>query len=850
MRRFELRTAGLALVPVLIVASAHAGTCPSLTLQISNETAPAGGWAQIKVFATPPRQITVGALTMDFDPAVFGDISNVAVFSATDDAAGYARVKGKHVDAHFSSPSGGIGQLPNLPVFVVSIPVLAGVPAGATSLLTLDPTGSPGNYYLQSGPAWQDKAGNACSTTVSPATLRVGGSMSVQNLTPGGGLLPKGTVLQIRGAGFDLSTAVAIDGVSIASTQLVSSQEIDATLGGATEMTGERVRLTNAAGGQVDYFLALPSAPTSSAALTDPTLHVLLPLTTYQLAQFGYPTNYKIHIFLALQNPTLAPVTVTFFDYLHLYPATYGATPLQQTVTIPPGEIVIVSTLAIRLNATFGGAFFMSASSPIRLLEYVDEVQLCDCVDLEDIKQPRALDTSTASYLDSDPVFWNWQIGTAAPKAQQIPLRSGGSFTVSVSASAQKWLSVTPLQGSTPANIALTPVVASLSPGTYTGTVTVTYPLPGVSGVPQVTVLVALNVLTTPQIYVSDPAGSTSYPVGPNGVQVGFSAFVDVASTGGPISFTASVTTQSAGNWLSVSPASGVTPAQLTLWVNSAGLSGGPWSGLLGGPWPGQLTIRSATNTLTVPVQFNGPGDPALVLPPTMAAVGSGASFIPAAVAPGELFSIFGMALGASPAGFTLDAQGSLPTSLNGTQVLVNGRPAPLLYASTNQINAIVPYEVGESGAATVQVVSNGLSSATWGVPVAPSAPAIFAADSSGVGQAAVLNQNTSLNGASNPAAVGTTIQIFATGGGQTAPASITGTLAGGSLDTTALPVTVTIGGANAPVTYHGSAPGEVAGILQVNAVVPSGITPGPAVPLIITVGGRQSQSGVTIAVR
>ena len=207
------------------------------------------------------------------------------------------------------------------------------------------------------------------------------------------------------------------------------------------------------------------------------------------------------------------------------------------------------------------------------------------------------------------------------------------------------------------------------------------------------------------------------------------------------------------------------------------------------------------------------------------------------------------MSLGAAPAGFTLDAKGNLPTIIGATQVLINGKPAPLLYVSANQINAIVPYEVGASGTATIQVVSNGLPSASWGVPVAPSAPSMFAADSTGVGQAAVLNQDNSLNGSSNPAGAGSVIQIFATGGGQTVPASVTGTLAGNSLDTTALPVTVTIRGADAPVTYHGSAPGEVAGVLQVNAVVPPGITPGPAVPILITVGGNQSQSGATIAV-
>ena len=48
------------------------------------------------------------------------------------------------------------------------------------------------------------------------------------------------------------------------------------------------------------------------------------------------------------------------------------------------------------------------------------------------------------------------------------------------------------------------------------------------------------------------------------------------------------------------------------------------------------------------------------------------------------------------PAGyyFTLDSSGGVPTYLNGIQVLINGKPAPLLYTSLSQINAIVPYEI------------------------------------------------------------------------------------------------------------------------------------------------------------
>jgi uncharacterized protein (TIGR03437 family) len=60
----------------------------------------------------------------------------------------------------------------------------------------------------------------------------------------------------------------------------------------------------------------------------------------------------------------------------------------------------------------------------------------------------------------------------------------------------------------------------------------------------------------------------------------------------------------------------------------------------------------------------------------------------------------------------------------------------------------------------------------------------------------------------------------------------------------------VTIGGVPAVVQYAGSAPESIAGLLQVNAVVPQGIATGAAVPVTISVGGVVSQAGVTIAVK
>ena len=65
-----------------------------------------------------------------------------------------------------------------------------------------------------------------------------------------------------------------------------------------------------------------------------------------------------------------------------------------------------------------------------------------------------------------------------------------------------------------------------------------------------------------------------------------------------------------------------------------------------------------------------------------------------------------------------------------------------------------------------------------------------------------------------------------------------------------ALPVTVSIGGANAQVVYAGSAPGEVEGVVQINAVVPQDAMPGTALPIVATIGGADSQAGVTVAIQ
>jgi uncharacterized protein (TIGR03437 family) len=58
----------------------------------------------------------------------------------------------------------------------------------------------------------------------------------------------------------------------------------------------------------------------------------------------------------------------------------------------------------------------------------------------------------------------------------------------------------------------------------------------------------------------------------------------------------------------------------------------------------------------------------------------------------------------------------------------------------------------------------------------------------------------------------------------------------------------VTLGGVNAPVFFAGPSPGFT-GLYQVNATVPTGITPNQQAPLVLSQGGRNSAT-VTIPVQ
>ena len=243
---------------------------------------------------------------------------------------------------------------------------------------------------------------------------------------------------------------------------------------------------------------------------------------------------------------------------------------------------------------------------------------------------------------------------------------------------------------------------------------------------------------------------------------------------------------------------------------------------------PIAATPESAPASLTTaPINIRiQSGAATQIFPPS--GVLNAASLLPGPISPGEILTLFGSTTAVTPA------------------VTFNGRPASILYAGNNQINTVVPYGLEQEGTATMEIAQGSLR-AVLPLPIARATPAIFTFGSGGTGQGAILNQDYSQNSESSPAPRGSFVMIFGTGFGILNPVPTGETAA---LATTVNPVTATVGGVPAEVSYAGSAPGLSPGLVQINLRVPETLAANSQAPISLHVGGQPTQPGVTVSIR
>lgn len=221
------------------------------------------------------------------------------------------------------------------------------------------------------------------------------------------------------------------------------------------------------------------------------------------------------------------------------------------------------------------------------------------------------------------------------------------------------------------------------------------------------------------------------------------------------------------------------------------------------------------------------------------------------AVTPGEIVTIFGANLGPeSGASAQFDSLGNIATTLAGTRVLFDGVPAPIIYTSATQVSAVVPFAIAGKTSTVVFMEYNGVTGRGLQISASDSAPALFTANTSGTGQIAALNQDTTPNSPSTPAEPNSVVVLYATGGGPWTESIPDGQIMGSHLVAPRAPVYARVGKLPAQIEYAGTAPGLVNGALQINIRLPKELIGGPAVPIQISVGNYTSPPGATLAVK
>jgi uncharacterized protein (TIGR03437 family) len=504
---------------------------------------------------------------------------------------------------------------------------------------------------------------------------------------------------------------------------------------------------------------------------------------------------------------TLTPQTTNGGNWLTVSPSGSLTLPTNTTLTVSVNPAVAGSA------GTYNGSLQFNANGANQVIP-VSLVLTGTSSGGNVISTPTSLTLST-------------QFGGAAQTGQltisnAVSGTAGIVFTVSTSAS---WLKATPAQATTQSTITVTADPTGLAPGPYSGQVTIT-PTGGAG----LNVPVTFTVQALPTISVSNTSLTFTY------------------RSGGPTPTTQNVTVSggafttqvaSDGNFLAITPTSGTGTTSLGISVTPTSLSIGTHTGTItvnGSNGTAGQAVINVTLTVTAPL-------------PTITSLVNGASFIQGPISPGEVITLLGTDLGpATPATAQIDATGKLATQLGGVQVLVNGFLAPMVYASATQVSAVVPYEIATYTTTYTQVKYLGQSSNAVGLSVSATAPGIFTLNSSGSGPGA-FNADFSLNGPNNPVAKGGTVVFFLTGEGLLTPAGVTGTINGANPGTPVQHASVLIDGQGANYTYAGGITGVVEGIMQINVQIPPDARSGD-LPVLVSIGGRSSQSGVTVSVK
>jgi hypothetical protein len=261
----------------------------------------------MKFMVTVPTPISSGGPVLSFDSGVFDGVWGIELFCPAGDLNGVATVEGSRVNIRYTTTAGAAGT--DYPIMTVALHIRPEALPGSSTQFQLDPSST-----------WTISPFGATATLKPepPAIVSVGGTVSILDVVPGGGVLPAGSVVSIRGMGLQPKTQVQLNAIKFGSIQFIAADEIQFTLAETTNMTGQKIQVVNPDGSQDTYFSYMRGIPLASS--NQPLLAHAVPIfssVTHTWAAFApiAPASGSQFTGIALQNPSVAPSNVTVALY-------------------------------------------------------------------------------------------------------------------------------------------------------------------------------------------------------------------------------------------------------------------------------------------------------------------------------------------------------------------------------------------------------------------------------------------------------------------------------------------------------------------------------------------------------
>ena len=330
-----------------------------VSIKVLNASAPPGGTLQFLVTLTEPKPIVMGIAAITIDTGVVGPVMGVALYGptgATSDAIGAAVPSATGLAVRTISPSGTFGTDAGVPILSVTLAVPPDALPGTHASLFLDPAAS----------VWIDPFGQPYAQQIKNGEFEVGGTVSINDVFPGMGLLPAGSSVAVRGIGFQPGALVEIDGVPVSATNFVSSSEIDAILAVDADLYGRRVRIRNpdlSAASYRSYLRAawLGRSGNPLLASTDP----IFSPQTFTGAFFTSAPGPGQFLALALQNPAAGSA-----DLSVELRSTAGRSIATTALTLPPRTRISrqASELFAGVPVPADAFLVVRSSSPVQML--------------------------------------------------------------------------------------------------------------------------------------------------------------------------------------------------------------------------------------------------------------------------------------------------------------------------------------------------------------------------------------------------------------------------------------------------------------------------------------------------